>query len=217
MNTDPVIGGSGNYNLFAYCSNNPVNYSDPTGAFILSFLASLTVFEVLWIATGVSAAVATTYFAVAQPLPNTRPAPKLTEIIPFPTPPSAPNNRKSKIDPIVPFVPVPRAKPQQETPKENGNYVVWYAHYDKASRSVVIDGGVEFDHALTFLMAGLKQSFMCADGNVAKRLTSMCVKRNYEIDKGKAGVDGYFYHYHPYGGHGDPHVWHYGGGLVNPY
>ena len=36
------------YNLFAYCSNNPVNYSDPTGCFVLStFLICLGVGAVI--------------------------------------------------------------------------------------------------------------------------------------------------------------------------
>ena len=37
INADSVLGANGDilsYNLYAYCSNNPVNYSDPTGHFV---------------------------------------------------------------------------------------------------------------------------------------------------------------------------------------
>ncbi len=38
INADGYLGANGDmlaYNLFAYCSNNPINYSDPTGTFKL--------------------------------------------------------------------------------------------------------------------------------------------------------------------------------------
>ena len=52
----------------------------------------------------------------------------------------------------------------------------------------------------------------------ATALTNIWSKtRVYEIDKGKEGVPGYYYHYHLNNHHGNPHIWHYGNELLYPY
>ena len=131
----------------------------------------------------------------------------LTEIIPFPIQPKKDKNENKKKEPFIPSVPAPKTNPDEDNKK---GYSIWFANYNSKTKRVERGPGVFFEKAVTYLLAGQDQSFMCIDFETATALTNIWSKtRVYEIDKGKEGVPGYYYHYHLNDKHGNPHIWHY--------
>ena len=223
LNADAYLTSSSflGCNAFVYCYNNPIMYVDYTGSvpeWLYILAAGLAVadgplpFGDL-ILLGIAAAGA---YCALSALPQIEvPERHLTEIIPFPTPPQKDKNDNKKKEPFVPSVPVPQTSPDEDN---NRGYTVWFANYNRKTKQIEKGPGISFEKALTYLLAGQNQSFICIDGQTAKMLTNPFSKtRIYEIDKNKEGVEGYYYHYHLDNNHGNPHVWHYGGALLYPY
>jgi len=200
-------------NAYVYCYNNPVMYADYTGCipewlYAVAAAAAaadgpLPFGDLLLVGVCVAGAV-----SALSALPQIEvPERHLTEIIPFPIQPKKDKNENKKKEPFIPSVPAPKTNPDEDDKK---GYSIWFANYNSKTKRVERGPGVFFEKAVTYLLAGQDQSFMCIDFETATALTNIWSKtRVYEIDKGKEGVPGYYYHYHLNDKHGNPHIWHY--------
>ena len=194
-------------NMYAYCLNNPLEWKDITGnmvdpatLYVVTEIAKyvLAFFAVIGLAVGVT---------MEDAFPGLYTAPKTPSIS------MSGNNTLTEAD-IERLFPSVKEKDDDTT-----NYSIFYANYNRVTKKIEVGPGVDATVALSYLMAGLPQSFMCTDYTTALLLTTLWGDdRWYEIDKGKEETEGYFYHFHENkNSHGDPHIWHYGpkGSWVN--
>ena len=217
INADGILGANGSilaYNLFAYCGNNPIRRSDPNGCFFIAddVLGGIIIAIVVLFAASeiiVYSQSAPTWGNNALKLPDSPDfdldSDNQKKSIPFPFSPSF-----TDITPSI--TPAPDSK-SDDKPGDMG--IIWIAKYVQG-KGVQVLNPVTYEQALSSLLSGSSQSFMCIDGDVAKMLTNSFRRtRIYEIDKGKEGIPGYYYHYHLNNKHGNPHIWHYGEKLHN--
>ena len=128
INQDSLLGsggGSGAYNMFLYCGNNPVNLTDPSGTIVITVSTAIVILDIFCITAIAGVLTVGLHQAFAAPLPQTKEKPHFTEIIPFPNNNQQPKN-KGKVDPIVPPAsrPKPSGRPSRPKNTKEGMYYI---------------------------------------------------------------------------------------------
>ena len=211
LSPDVILGANGGlqgYNLFAYCNNNPVMFADPSGNFAI--FGGLVLGKA---AAAVAGAVATVFVTLGSVILSGRAEQVGSGVI------DGVSDLWNKIkdlfaskeeDKVVDLAP-DVAKTEENSPStEVTNYQVAY----RQNKEVIVGDYITFQEAAARVSSGL--DVMCSDSVSAFSLTKGYDYVNYEIDKGKTVLDGYYYHFHisntNVNPHGSPHIWHYGAG-----
>ena len=211
LSPDTILGANGGlqgYNLFAYCNNNPVMFADPSGNFAI--FGGLVLGKA---AAAVAGAVATVFVTLSSVILSGRAEQVGSGVI------DGVSDLWNKIkdffaskeeDKVVDLAP-DAAKTEENSPStEVTNYQVAY----RQNKEVIVGDYITFQEAAARVSSGL--DVMCSDSVSAFALTKGYDYVNYEIDKGKTVLDGYYYHFHisntNVNPHGSPHIWHYGAG-----
>ena len=211
LSPDTILGANGGlqgYNLFAYCNNNPVMFADPSGNFAI--FGGLVLGKA---AAAVAGAVATVFVTLSSVILSGRAEQVGSGVI------DGVSDLWNKIkdffaskeeDKVVDLAP-DVAKTEENSPStEVTNYQVAY----RQNKEVIVGDYITFQEAAARVSSGL--DVMCSDSVSAFALTKGYDYVNYEIDKGKTVLDGYYYHFHisntNVNPHGSPHIWHYGAG-----
>ena len=212
-------------NMYAYCLNNPVNYSDPTGEIV--FTAS----AILIIAVGALALLTITAIAASDPnvqsatnqayasMVDTATAvkgwitsiPVFQEKTPVTTAPD--NTTKNPTSGITIGNPGPATKPLTKTKdkvgtlteKKRDEFSYWTADLVGSGPHsyVQIGGGLTAVQAAFRVSQGL--SIMCKNQAAAWNIVFMNGYIN-AVGPEAHGYDGYYYHYHPHR-HSHVHIW----------
>ena len=181
--------------MFAYCLNNPVNYSDPTGE-IAGVDDAIYLLILAFIALSVITAEAGIIGNNALQLENTLPK---FEIWHNPNPP-----KKEKPQPE----PVPNPDPR--TKNDDDEYLVHEAKYCKEQKSVSLGRGVTIEEARANFISGSNQSYICANYYVAYQIVQGVPHKLERAHNKAKSADVYWHHFHRDERHGNPHIWFWG-------
>ena len=196
INADGIIGanvGSASYNLCAYCGNNPVNYLDINGEFVISATVAATLCDLAIIALIAYAAVevynaytdGNNALQIPSP-PNLEPLPKNEN----------PKPNQNPIPPIFipspnPAPPIPDSKPKEDKDDDAQPIVGYMAQPAYPGAKVFIKEPLTRKEA--FLAVSAREDIWVYDKDFGKIL-ALTISRNVVCE---GGVRGDAYHYHP--------------------
>ena len=188
------------FNMFAYCGNNPVMYADYTG--YVAVADDLIILGFVVICTLLIGGAAQESWTIPD--------------IDF-GPPQFKKIKKSKKDPAPDSSPSPVPVPKTDEQRRQEDYLFWECK--------LVGGQIQFVRGFNLMLEAVALftngvNVMCRDGDTAFDVMNWLYsqgydfsKAAYEIDHGKEGVPGYYYHYHLKRNH--IHLWHMGHRLQN--
>ncbi|MDL2289438.1 hypothetical protein LJB83_01595 [Clostridia bacterium OttesenSCG-928-F22] len=205
-------------NMFAYCLNNPVMFSDSTGSIPgLAFIPWLIKYiPMIWefiqgliIGAGIVGSVIIAGDVLRRPQ-DYSPQDAIDKVIDGVI-------ADSKVEPIV-GGPDTKTKANTKTKTKNPPKVTNYWYAEIANGQVIPTNPATFEQVVSSILSGSTQNFIAKTYWDAFNVVMKTGWSEYEMDEEHRGLPDYYWHFHfDQTGHGDPHLWHYGGAELLHY